>query len=224
MAMAADFQDLRTKMVDNQIRTTDVTDLRVIDAFLTVPREVFVPANRQVLAYIDEDQLLEGEGSAPRYLMEPSPFAKLIQLAKVNKNDVVLDIGCGTGYSSAILSELAGSVIGLESDSSLSAIAAARLQELSHDNVVIVSGDLKAGYPSEAPYDVIFIEGAVDFVPEVLFNQLKEGGRLIAVEGRGNAGVARIYVKENGVASGRSVFNTAVRPLPGFERVEQFEF
>jgi protein-L-isoaspartate(D-aspartate) O-methyltransferase len=218
MAMAADFQDLRTKMVDNQIRTTDVTDLRVIDAFLTVPREVFVPANRQVLAYIDEDQLLEGEGTAPRYLMEPSPFAKLIQLAKVNKNDVVLDIGCGTGYSSAILSELAGSVIGLESDSSLSAIAAARLQELSHDNVVIVSGDLKAGYPSEAPYD------AVDFVPEVLFNQLKEGGRLIAVEGRGNAGVARIYVKENGVASGRSVFNTAVRPLPGFERVEQFEF
>ena len=224
MAMAADFQDLRTKMVDNQIRTTDVTDLRVIDAFLTVPREFFVPANRQVLAYIDEDQLLEGEGSAPRYLMEPSPFAKLIQLAKVNKNDVVLDIGCGTGYSSAILSELAGSVIGLESDSSLSAIAAARLQELGHDNVVIVSGDLKAGYPSEAPYDVIFIEGAVDFVPEVLFNQLKEGGRLIAVEGRGNAGVARIYVKENGVASGRSVFNTAVRPLPGFERVEQFEF
>ncbi len=224
MAMAADFQDLRTKMVDNQIRTTDVTDLRVIDAFLTVPREVFVPANRQVLAYIDEDQLLEGEGSAPRYLMEPSPFAKLIQLAKVNMNDVVLDIGCGTGYSSAILSELAGSVIGLESDSSLSAIAAARLQELGHDNVVIVSGDLKAGYPSEAPYDVIFIEGAVDFVPEVLFNQLKEGGRLIAVEGRGNAGVARIYVKENGVASGRSVFNTAVRPLPGFERVEQFEF
>ncbi len=224
MAMAADFQDLRTKMVDNQIRTTDVTDLRVIDAFLTVPREFFVPANRQVLAYIDEDQLLEGEGTAPRYLMEPSPFAKLIQLAKVNKNDVVLDIGCGTGYSSAILSELAGSVIGLESDSSLSAIAAARLQELGHDNVVIVSGDLKAGYPSEAPYDVIFIEGAVDFVPEVLFNQLKEGGRLIAVEGRGNAGVARIYVKENGVASGRSVFNTAVRPLPGFERVEQFEF
>lgn len=224
MAMAADFQDLRTKMVDNQIRTTDVTDLRVIDAFLTVPREFFVPANRQVLAYIDEDQLLEGEGTAPRYLMEPSPFAKLIQLAKVNKNDVVLDIGCGTGYSSAILSELAGSVIGLESDSSLSAIAAARLQELGHDNVVIVSGDLKAGYPSEAPYDVIFIEGAVDFVPEVLFNQLKEGGRLIAIEGRGNAGVARIYVKENGVASGRSVFNTAVRPLPGFERVEQFEF
>ena len=224
MAMAADFQDLRTKMVDNQIRTTDVTDLRVIDAFLTVPREAFVPANRQVLAYIDEDQLLESEAPAPRYLMEPSPFAKLVQLAKVNKDDVVLDVGCGTGYSSAIFSELAGSVIGLESDSALSTVATARLQELGHDNVVIVSGELNAGYPSEAPYDVIFLEGAVDFVPEVLFNQLKEGGRLVVVEGRGNAGIARLYVKESGVASGRGVFNTAVRPLPGFERIEQFEF
>lgn len=222
--MAADFQDLRTKMVDNQIRTTDVTDLAVIDAFLTVPREAFVPTVRQAVAYIDEDQPLETDGSAPRYLMEPSPFAKLIQLARVNKNDVVLDIGCGTGYSSAILSHLAGSVIGLESDSTLSAAATARLAELGYDNVVIVSGEMHAGYPSEAPYDVIMIEGGVDFVPDVLFQQLKEGGRLVAVEGRGNASVARIYVKENGVASGRIAFNTAVRPLPGFERIPQFEF
>lgn len=222
--MAADFQDLRTKMVDNQIRTTDVTDLAVIDAFLTVPREAFVPTVRQAVAYIDEDQPLETDGSAPRYLMEPSPFAKLIQLARVNKNDVVLDIGCGTGYSSAILSHLAGSVIGLESDSTLSAAATARLAELGYDNVVIVSGEMHAGYPSEAPYDVIMIEGGVDFVPDVLFQQLKEGGRLVAVEGRGNASVARIYVKENGVASGRVAFNTAVRPLPGFERIPQFEF
>ncbi|ENS23906.1 protein-L-isoaspartate O-methyltransferase [Brucella abortus F5/04-7] len=222
--MVADFQDLRTKMVDNQIRTTDVTDLAVIDAFLTVPREAFVPASRQDLAYIDEDQLLESEGPAPRYIMEPSPFAKLVQLARVSKSDVVLDIGCASGYSAAVLSQLAGSVIGLESDSSLAAAATARLQEFGYDNVVIVSGELRAGYPSEAPYDVIFIEGAVDFVPDVLFNQLKEGGRLVAVEGRGNAGVARLYVKESGVASGRTVFNAAIKPLPGFECEEQFEF
>ncbi|MEL4374064.1 protein-L-isoaspartate O-methyltransferase family protein [Brucella cytisi] len=222
--MAADFQDLRTKMVDNQIRTTDVTDLAVIDAFLTVPREAFVPAARQVLAYIDEDQLLESEGKQPRYLMEPSPFAKLVQLARIKNTDVVLDVGCGTGYSAAILSQLAGSVIGLESDSLLLAAATARLAEFGYDNVVIVSGELQTGYPSEAPYDVIVIEGAVDFVPDALLSQLKDGGRLVAVEGRGNAGVARIYVKENGVASGRGVFNTAVRLLPGFERVAQFEF
>jgi protein-L-isoaspartate(D-aspartate) O-methyltransferase len=115
-------------------------------------------------------------------------------------------------------------VIGLESDSALSAAATARLAELGYDNVVIVSGDMHAGYPSEAPYDVIMIEGGVDFVPDTLFAQLKEGGRLVAVEGRGNASVARIYVKENGVASGRIAFNTAVRPLPGFERIPQFEF
>lgn len=222
--MAADFQDLRTKMVDNQIRTTDVTDLAVIDAFLTVPREAFVPSARKAVAYIDEDILLEGEGKAPRYLMEPSPFAKLVQLARIGKKDVVLDIGCGTGYSSAVLSHLAGSVIGLESDSVLSAEATTRLTELGYDNVVIVSGDMPAGYPSEAPYDVIMIEGAVDFVPETLFQQLKDGGRLIAVEGRGNASVARFYIKENGVASGRMAFNTAIRFLPGFERVAQFEF
>lgn len=222
--MAADFQNLRTKMVDNQIRTTGVTDLAVIDAFLTVPREAFVPANRQALAYIDEDLPLDGEGGAARYLMEPSPFAKIVQLADVRKSDVVLDVGCASGYSSAILSQLAGSVIGLESDSALASAATSRLQELGYDNVVIVSGDLREGYSSEAPYDVILIEGAIDAVPEALFGQIKEGGRLVAVEGHGNAGVARIYVKENGIASGRSVFNAAVKPLPGFERVTEFEF
>ncbi|MGU3400961.1 protein-L-isoaspartate O-methyltransferase family protein [Brucellaceae bacterium D45D] len=222
--MAADFQDLRTKMVDNQIRTTDVTDLAVIDAFLAVPREAFVPAVRQSVAYIDEDLLLDSDGSARRYLMAPSPFAKLVQLARVGKDDVALDVGCGSGYSSAILGKLAGSVIGLESDSVLSASATARLVELGYDNVVIVSGDMAAGYASEAPYDVILIEGAVDAVPDALLQQLKEGGRLVAVEGRGNAAVARLYVKENGVASGRMAFNTALEPLPGFQRVPQFEF
>lgn len=222
--MTADFHDLRTKMVDNQIRTTDVTGHGVIDAFLTVPREVFVPAHRQLLAYIDEDQPVKGEGPNTRYIMEPSPLAKLIQLARVGKKDVVLDVGCATGYSSAVLSRLAGSVIGLESDSELADIATARMRELGYDNVVIVTGDLKEGYASEAPYDVIFVEGAVDFVPDPLFNQLKDGGRLVVVEGQGNAGVARIYVKESGVVAGRTVFNAAVKPLPGFEKVPSFQF
>ncbi|MBN9045883.1 MAG: protein-L-isoaspartate O-methyltransferase [Rhizobiales bacterium] len=222
--MAADFQELRTRMVDNQIRTTDVTDLGVIDAFLTVPREVFVPEARKPLAYFDEDIRLDNEGAAPRYIMAASPFAKLVQLAGVSKSDTVLDIGCGSGYSAAILSRLAGSVVGLESDSALSAIATARLAELGYDNVVIVSGNMQDGYPSKAPYDVILLEGSVDFVPDRLLDQLREGGRLVAVEGHGNAGIARIYVKESGVTSGRGVFNTAVHPLPGFERIPQFEF
>lgn len=224
MATVADFQELRTKMVDNQIRTRDITDLRVLEAFLSVPREVFVPANRQALAYIDEAILLNSESIEPRYLLDPSTFAKLVQLAEITKNDLVLDIGCGMGYSSAILSELADSVIGLESDSNLSAAASSTLPQHGYDNVVVVTGELPAGYVAEAPFDVIMLEGSVDFVPEGLFDQLKEGGRLIAVEGEGLAGVARIYVKEDGVVSGRSVFNAAVKPLPGFEKAEEFVF
>lgn len=224
MATVADFQELRTKMVDNQIRTRDITDLRVLEAFLSVPREVFVPANRQALAYIDEAILLNSESIEPRYLLDPSTFAKLVQLAEITKNDLVLDIGCGMGYSSALLSELADSVIGLESDSNLSAAASSTLPQHGYDNVVVVTGELPAGYVVEAPFDVIMLEGAVDFVPEGLFDQLKEGGRLIAVEGEGLAGVARIYVKEDGVVSGRSVFNAAVKPLPGFEKAEEFVF
>jgi len=225
--MTADFHDLRIKMVDNQIRTTDVTSIPVLDAFLAVPREEFVPAARRELAYIDEDILVKPAsptGEGPRYLMEPSPFAKLVQLAAIEAGDVVLDIGTGTGYSAAVLSRLASSIIAVESDSDLAAEATAKLSELGYDNVVIVTSPLPEGYPSEAPYDVIILEGAVDFVPDALFDQLKDGGRLVVVEGHGNAGVAKLYVKDEGIASGRRAFNLAVKPLPGFACAPQFEF
>lgn len=220
--MLADFQTLRTKMVDNQIRTTDVTDLATLDAFLSVPREAFVPDDRKELAYIDEDILLEGETG--RYLMEPSPLAKLIQLASVKSDDLVLDIGCGSGYAAAVLSKLAGSVIALESDSGLSAKAGAILSGLGYNNVVIVSGDLASGHQAEAPYDVILIEGAVDYVPQALKDQLKDGGRLIAVEGRGNLGIARVYTKENSIVSCRDMFNLSVKSLREFARKAEFSF
>lgn len=220
--MLADFQTLRTKMVDNQIRTTDVTDLATLEAFLSVPREAFVPDDRKELAYIDEDILLEGETG--RYLMEPSPLAKLVQLAEVKSDDLVLDVGCGSGYAAAVLSQLAGSVIALESDSGLSAKAGAILSELGYDNVVIVSGDLASGHQAEAPYDVILIEGAVDYVPQALKDQLKDGGRLIAVEGRGNLGIARVYTKENSTVSCRDVFNLSVKSLREFARKAEFSF
>ncbi|RCS24226.1 protein-L-isoaspartate O-methyltransferase [Phyllobacterium salinisoli] len=224
--MTADFQDLRIKMVDNQIRTTDVTNVAVLDAFLAVPREEFVPAAWRGLAYIDEDiQVKPGEaGEAARYLMEPSPFAKLVQLAAIEPGDVVLDIGTATGYSAAVLSRLASSIIAVEGDSDLADQATAKLSELGYDNVVMVTAPMIGGYPSEAPYDVIILEGAVDFVPDALFDQLKDGGRLVAVEGLGNAGVAKLYVKDDGIASGRRAFNLAVKPLPGFARAPQFQF
>ena len=215
-----DYKAARTKMVDNQIRTTDVTSHEVLDAFLTVAREEFVPAAAKPLAYIDDDiQLVPG-----RYLMEPSPLAKLIQLADVAATDVVLEVGCGTGYASAILSKLGSSVVAIESDATLAATATETLSRLGHDNVAVVVGDLEAGYAPEAPYDVVFVHGAVEFVPDALLAQLRDGGRFVVVEGYGNASQARLYIKEGGHVSERTVFNTAVKPLPGFRKAKAFVF
>jgi protein-L-isoaspartate(D-aspartate) O-methyltransferase len=215
-----DYKAARTKMVDNQIRTTDVTSHEVLDAFLTVAREEFVPAAAKPLAYIDDDiQLMPG-----RYLMEPSPLAKLIQLADVVATDVVLEVGCGTGYASAILSKLGSSVVAIESDVTLAATATETLSRLGYDNVAVVVGDLEAGYAPEAPYDVVFVHGAVEFVPDALLAQLRDGGRFVVVEGYGNASQARLYIKEGGHVSERTVFNTAVKPLPGFRKAKEFVF
>lgn len=224
--MNADFSKQRAKMVDGQLRTTDVTNQSLLAAMGSVPREAFVDARRQPLAYIDEDIEIApaGVNGGARYLMEPSPFAKLLQLADVRQGDVVLDVGCGTGYSSAVLSLVAGSVIALESDSELAERAGSLLGTLGYDNVAVVQGALREGYSDEAPYDVIVIEGAVGEIPATLFEQLKAGGRLVAVEGVGNAGVAKLYVRDGGVVTGRRGFNAAVKPLPGFEKAPAFEF
>lgn len=212
-------------MVDGQLRTTDVNRIPLLEAFLAVPREAFVPSRLRPLAYIDEDLEVTPVASGERrFLMEPSPFARMLQLAGIGPGDVVLDVGAATGYSAAILSLLSGSVIALESDATLADEATARLAEFGYDNVAVVQGPLPAGYPSEAPYDVIVVEGAVDEVPQALFDQLKDGGRLVVVEGQGNAGVAQLYVRQGAAVSARRGFNAAVKPLPGFRKEKAFEF
>jgi protein-L-isoaspartate(D-aspartate) O-methyltransferase len=216
--MNADFSELRVKMVDGQLRTTDVTDLAILDAMLTIPRESFVDEQRRALAYVDQDM----EIAPGRYLMEASPFAKLLQLAEIGAGDAVLDVGAGTGYSSAVLSRLARSVVALESDPALADRARAALSATG--NVTVVVAPLGEGYAAGAPYDVIVVEGAVDLLPQALFAQLAEGGRLVAIEGSGNAGVSRLYLKSGGNVTGRRAFNAAVKPLPGFERTPAFEF
>ncbi|MFP1631211.1 protein-L-isoaspartate O-methyltransferase family protein [Zhengella sp. ZM62] len=218
--MTSDFSLLRRHMVDSQLRTTSVSALDVLEAFLSVPREEFVPARKRELAYIDEDI----EVSAGRYLMEPSPLARLVQLAGVRPDDVVLDVGCATGYSAAILSRLASSVIATEPDEDLAARASDTLAELGYDNVVVLNRPLREGCAQEAPYDVILIDGAVDEVPQAIRDQLRDGGRLVAVEGTGNAGVAKVYVRDGDIVSGRRAFNCSVRMLPGFEPKAQFQF
>jgi len=167
---------------------------------------------------------LRTDGNGARYLMEPSPLAKLLQLAEIDASDSVLDVGCGTGYCAALLSRLAKSVIALESDAGLAETAKAELSAQGCDNVAVVTGPLPQGHAAKAPYNVILIGGSVEEVPAALLGQLAEGGRLVAVEGQGNAGVARLFFKAGGVVTGRRAFNAAIKPLPGFERVRAFEF
>ncbi|UTO28927.1 protein-L-isoaspartate O-methyltransferase family protein [Bartonella harrusi] len=224
--MVADFAELRRKMVDNQIRTVDVTDLSVLEAFLMVPREDFVPEEMKALSYLDTDIIvsLARNEFPPRYSMGPASLAKLLQLAAVKSSDIVLDIGANSGYCAALLAKLAGSVVALESDEILSERASKTLKRNQCDNVIVVYGSLEQGYAVGGPYDLIFIEGSVDFIPEDLFEQMKDGGRLVAVEGHGNSGVARIYVKEDGVIAGRRAFNLAVKSLSSFLKTPDFVF
>jgi protein-L-isoaspartate(D-aspartate) O-methyltransferase len=213
-----DFAALRNKMVDGQIRTTDVTSHSILTAFLSVPRESFVADRLKAVAYIDNDV----EIAPGRYLMAPSPLAKLLQLAGITKADSVLEIGAGNGYATTLLSHIAGSVVAVESDEALATAAKTNLQGV--DNVTVVSGDLAAGHAAKAPYDVILVNGAVEQVPPALFQQLKEGGRLVAVIGQGQSSGARIFVREQGRQSERFAFNASVRKLPGFEKTAEFVF
>jgi len=213
-----DFEAARVKMVDNQIRTTDVTSHSVLSAFLTVERETFVPEKSKALAYIDNDvEICPG-----RFLMEASPLAKLLQLAAITKDDTVLEVGCGTGYTSALLSLIAGSVTALESDEALAATAKANLA--TYPNVAVVTGGLEKGHTAGAPYDLIFLNGSVEQVPAALLGQLAEGGRLVTVEGYGNAARAKVFVSERGAVSENVFFNASVKPLPGFAKLREFVF
>jgi len=224
--MAVDFVDLRRKMVDNQIRTVDVTDLGVLAAFLQVAREDFVPLERRDFAYIDSDIVLRtGQGSQTSpTLMRPAALARLLQLAQINKQDKVLTIGSTTGYGSAILAHLAGQVVALECDEALSCQAETILQAQNVENVQVVCGSLTEGYAPAAPYDVILCEGAVDFVPQPLLAQLRENGRFVLVEGRGLAGEAKLYIKEKAGLSVQRAFNLSVAPLAGFQNEPGFVF
>jgi protein-L-isoaspartate(D-aspartate) O-methyltransferase len=214
-----DFAQARRMMVDCQVRTDDVTDLKIIDAMCDIPRERFVAADCANLAYLDRD--LPVDAKSGRYLLHPRLLAKLVQAAEVGPDDKVLDVGCATGYSSALLARLAKSVVALEEDADLAARAR---QALTAPNIKVVSGPLVAGWPSGAPYDVILLNGAVDEPPTRLFGQLAEGGRLVCVVRDGPAGKAMSYRAVQGDVSGRSVFDANVRLLPGFAKEPSFVF
>ncbi len=216
-----DYQAARLSMVESQIRTNKVTDEAVLEAFLAVPRERFVPPALRGTAYVDEDLPL-GNG---RYLLEPMVFARLVQLAGIVAQDTVLEVGCATGYGTAILARLARHVAGIDSDRQFVDQAAARLRELAIGNASVAEAPLAAGLPNRAPYSVILFEGAVAGIPEAVSRQLGEGGRLVAVV-RPGAGVGRatLVVRANGVLAHRTVFDAAAPFLPGFQPAPSFVF
>ncbi len=215
----------RANMVENQVRPNKVTDERVLAAMAAVPRELFVPKKFAGIAYVDEDIAV----SRDRYLMEPMVLARLLQAAAIEPRDVVLDIGCASGYSTAVLARLADTVVAIESDAELAETAIALMAELDADNTAVVTGELAEGYANQAPYDVIVLEGAVEEVPRALSDQLSEDGRLVAVvtgENRGgiHLGRATLMRRMHGRLSVRVLFDASVPPLPGFAVERGFVF
>ena len=211
----------RRNMVSGQIRTNRVTDERLIDAMEEIPRERFVPHAKRGVAYVDEDV----EIAAGRYLMEPMVLARLIQEANVAADDMVLDVGCGTGYAAAVMSRLAGTVIALDVDGSLAEEAERTLGAVGADNAIVVTGPLAEGHSQQAPYDVILLGGAVDRLPQALADQLAEGGRIVGVlRETGGVGQATLWARHRGVLSSRGLFEASLPPLPGIARPVSFEF
>ena len=208
----------RLNMVEGQVRANDVTDRRIQIAMSEIARERFVPERLHPVAYMDRClEILPG-----RYILDPRSFSKLVQVAAVEQGDRVLDVGCGSGYSSAVLCRLADEVVALEADPELAAVARQFLSK--NANVTIVTGPLPEGAPDKAPFDVIFINGAIEIYPERLLRQLADGGRLVAIVSERGRGQARLYLNANGAIGERNAFDAQVPVLPGFERARVFEF
>ncbi len=214
----ADYATRRRVMVDTQVRTSDVTKFPIIEAMLDVPRELFVPPSRRDVAYLGENIPLGGG----RVLLEPRTFAKMLDGLNIQPHEAVLDIGCGQGYSAAVIARLAEAVVAVEDVASLADEAETVLAAEGFDNAAVVSAPLIRGAPEHGPYDAITIEGAAEVVPESLIAQLKDGGRIACIFMEGALGVARLGFKTGDRVSWRYAFNAGAPILPGFGRSRAF--
>lgn len=232
-ASMTDFKRARENMVDSQIRPNGVRDSDLLRAMSRTPREVFVPSSLRPMAYAEEHlpiKKLNSGGRETRYMMTPLMLARLIELLRPQPSDVALDVGCATGYSTALLAAISESVVALESDPELASSAAENLTALGIDNAAVVQGPLAEGYPDEAPFDVILVNGSVEEVPQALLDQLAEGGRLATFMREPTAaiddtfGYAYSYEKAEGWVSGQLEFSGGAPVLPGFARRQGFTF
>jgi protein-L-isoaspartate(D-aspartate) O-methyltransferase len=210
-------------MVDCQVRPSDVTDHRIIDAMLALPREVFVPEDRRALAYLDLDLDVSEKGTPKRYLIKPMVIAKMIQAADIKSSDNVLVVGCATGYTAALAAHLAGRVTATESDPALAAKATGVLATLGLSQVTVVNAAASAGAPANAPYDAIILEGATEIVPDLLYRQLGADGRLVGVFAMSTQRAVIVTHSQSDFGD-RPLFDATVPVLPGLERPAAFVF
>jgi protein-L-isoaspartate(D-aspartate) O-methyltransferase len=215
-----DYAAQRWTMVESQVRANDVTDVRIHEAMREIPRERFVPAVKRPIAYADSAV----EVVANRYLLDPRTFSKLAQLAEIASTDRILDVGCATGYSTAVLARLGAKVIGLEQDADLVRVASDMVPAVGAKNATIVQGSLADGYRAGAPYDVILVNGAIEAAPDALIGQLADGGRLVAVVKSGEQSRANLYLRQHGRVGNRVAFDAWAPLLAGFRHKVGFVF
>jgi protein-L-isoaspartate(D-aspartate) O-methyltransferase len=213
-----DFQTRRVVMVDTQVRPSDVTKFPIIAAMLAVPREVYVPADRREAAYVGGNVDI----GAGRVVLEARTLAKLLDALDIQPDEVVLDVGCGLGYSTAVIARLADAVIAVEEDAAHAAEAQRTLNQEGVDNAAVIAGPLVAGSAKHGPYDAIIVQGGVEVIVTAILDQLKDGGRIGALFMEGALGVARIGYKADGQITWRSVFNASAPVLTGFRAERAF--
>jgi protein-L-isoaspartate(D-aspartate) O-methyltransferase len=220
----SDFSTARQKMVDGQVRPSDVTDQRILDAMLAVPREAFVPESQRALAYLDLDLDVSEAGAAKRFLIKPVVIAKMLQAAEIMETDNVLVVGCASGYAAAVVAKLGPRVTATESDGGLAAKASDVLAKLGFGNVTVRTQAAADGDETNAPYDVIVLAGATEVVPDRLYRQLRDGGRLVGVFGMSRPPRAMIVTHSHADFGDRALFDATVPVLPGLERPPAFVF
>jgi protein-L-isoaspartate(D-aspartate) O-methyltransferase len=213
----------RLNMVDSQVRPSDVTDRRIIRAMGHVRREAFVPAALKAIAYMDNPITL-ARGQQGRELMEPRLFAKIVQAAEIPDGGRVMEIGSGSGYGVAVLAAMGCKTVGIEADANLIATGKDALAASGASGGEIKTGPFAAGSPVDGPFDAIIFSGSVPSIPPALFDQLKNGARLVAVIGTGRDSKAVVWVRSGTTFSQRDAFDATAAPLPGFERAPQFVF
>ena len=220
---AAAYAAQRLNMVDSQVRPSDVTDRRIIRAMGSVPREAFVPGGLKAIAYMDNPITLE-RGPNGRSLMEPRLFAKLVQAAEIPDSGRVLEIGSGTGYGLAVLVAMGCKVVGIEENAEFVAAAQTAFANAGVSGAEVKSGTFAKGSPVDGPFDAIIFSGSVPSIPPALFDQLKNGARLVAVTGNSPGSKAVVWVRSGTSFSQRDAFDATAAPLPGFARAAQFVF